>query len=1098
MSKEIYISSTPHETRLAIVEDESLAEIYYERENEYTLAGSIYNGRVTRVLPGMQSAFVDIGLERDAFLYITDFLEEAADPEEFDTSAPRHSSDRSGDRVGRGRRGGRDRYAQNGPSDVSAPLELPGQQEFTDQEIRLDKTEPENGESAGEIGEGAPGADGSRRWRGRRGRRRGRGGHQGDASRGGAANELPETTEESRTDSAIEQLSPSSAAPANNQQEHAGERRGRGEQDRGRRGSRFPRGFTPSRGEMYGIRGEEPRGTGPIENAYGDIQAGGSVEPLILPGETLSKYRPAGDQAGPSTPPPGTSTPTSASLTPLAAPATLYTAVAAGWDGGAVLPGETLSRRRAPQPQSAPIAPVAEPLEARVEQHQATDIVGEQVSEPAVAAPTTETGEIASAPGGDAIEQIEETEYEPESASASFRFDPVPPREFRNVLPVMEPPAEFGTEFAPEPAPEAAGTAPEALTAQNEAELLAHDVTAISATGEMISDPELIADDVASSGTMERADESSPIRHEHAVVSPEATDSDASIWPVAVPKRAEKYEEIQEEEEVATTLQASSIEEIDDEEEVLEGAADLGVMLREMSIDHITRNDSEQDEFEEDTLEEVEEYDRPRDYSLEHAEDDVHSGLHDSSAEDEYASFSHDEDVIPAEADAIAGEPLPQHREGDRRARRDRRDGRRGRGERHGHGNGRTRHSVQSTNLPAINDLLKPGQEILVQIAKEPIAKKGARITSHIALPGRFLVFMPTVNHTGVSRKIDSDAERRRLKEILLSEKGEASGGFIVRTAAEGASEDELRSDLRFLLNLWSDIKARSDSSKSPALIYHDLNLIERILRDQVTDNFSAIWVDTETEYERVLRFLQRFQPSLIRRVKLYSKETPLFEQFGITDEINKALKSKVWLQSGGSIVINQTEALVAIDINTGKFVGKTARLEDTIVKTNLDAIPEIVRQIRLRDLGGIIIIDFIDMDERKNRNRVMAALEDELKRDRAPSKVLQFNDFGLVAITRKRVKQSLERTLSVPCSVCSGTGMVKSPVTVCNDIYIEMRKMQKHLDRGDVMLRVHPEVVKQLKSSGAKWLQEMEDMVGKTILVKSDPSLHPEQFDIH
>jgi ribonuclease E len=359
-------------------------------------------------------------------------------------------------------------------------------------------------------------------------------------------------------------------------------------------------------------------------------------------------------------------------------------------------------------------------------------------------------------------------------------------------------------------------------------------------------------------------------------------------------------------------------------------------------------------------------------------------------------------------------------------------------------------------------------------------------------------VFMPTVNHTGVSRKIESDGERRRLKEILLSEKGEAAGGFIVRTAASGATEEELRSDLRFLLNLWTDIKQRSESSKSPALIYHDLNLVERILRDQVTDTFSAIWVDTETEYERVLRFLQRFQPSLIRRVKLYGKETPLFEQFGITEEINKALRSKVWLKSGGSIVINQTEALVAIDINTGKFVGKTARLEDTIVKTNLDAIPEIVRQIRLRDLGGIIIIDFIDMDERKNRNKVMAALEEELKSDRAPSKVLQFNDFGLVAITRKRVKQSLERTLSTTCNVCVGTGMVKSPVTVCNDIYIEMRKMYKHLDKGDVMLRVHPEVVKQLKSPGTKWLQEMEEMSGKTILVKSDPSLHPEQFDIH
>jgi ribonuclease G len=256
--------------------------------------------------------------------------------------------------------------------------------------------------------------------------------------------------------------------------------------------------------------------------------------------------------------------------------------------------------------------------------------------------------------------------------------------------------------------------------------------------------------------------------------------------------------------------------------------------------------------------------------------------------------------------------------------------------------------------------------------------------------------------------------------------------------------------------------------------------------------------VDTETEYERVLRFLQRFQPSLIRRVKLYSKETPLFEQFGLQEEINKALRSKVWLKSGGSIVINQTEALVAIDINTGKYVGKTARLEDTIVKTNLDAIPEIVRQVRLRDLGGIIVIDFIDMDERKNRQKVLVALEEELKKDRAPSKVLQFNDFGLVAITRKRVKQSLERTLSTTCAVCQGTGMTKSAVTVCNEIFIELRKMHRTLEKGDIMLRVNPEVVKQLKSSGGKWLQEMEEMSGKTILVKSDPSLHPEQFDIH
>jgi ribonuclease G len=398
--------------------------------------------------------------------------------------------------------------------------------------------------------------------------------------------------------------------------------------------------------------------------------------------------------------------------------------------------------------------------------------------------------------------------------------------------------------------------------------------------------------------------------------------------------------------------------------------------------------------------------------------------------------------------------------------------------------------------MPAISDLLKEGQEILVQIAKEPIAKKGARITSHIALPGRYLVYMPTVHHTGVSRKIGSEEERHRLKRIALSERGEAQGGFIVRTAAAGAEEQDLRNDIRFLINLWNEIKGRAETSKAPALIYHDLNLVERILRDQVSGSFSAIWADTEQEYERVLRFVSRFQPSLVKRVKLYTKDTPLFEQFNITDEINKALKSKVWLRSGGYIVINQTEALVAIDINTGKYVGKTARLEDTIVKTNIDAIKEIVRQIRLRDLGGIIVIDFIDMDERRNRQKVMQALEEALKADRAPSKVLQFNDFGLVAITRKRVKQSLERTLGQPCPTCQATGMIKSVTTVCNEIYVEMRKMARHFER-DVMIRVHPDVAKALKTNNARWLQEMEELVKRTVIVKSDPLLHPEQFDI-
>ena len=401
-------------------------------------------------------------------------------------------------------------------------------------------------------------------------------------------------------------------------------------------------------------------------------------------------------------------------------------------------------------------------------------------------------------------------------------------------------------------------------------------------------------------------------------------------------------------------------------------------------------------------------------------------------------------------------------------------------------------------NQPLITDLLKEGQEVLIQIAKEPIGKKGARITSHIALPGRFLVYMPTVNHVGVSRKIASDEERQRLKRIVTSERENGLGGFIVRTAASNIKEEDLRADIRFLKHLWAEIKSRAENSKSPALIYHDLNLVERVLRDQVNADFSQIWVDTEDEYERVVRFASRFQPSLVRRIKLYTKDTPLFEQFGIQDEINRSLKSKVWLKSGGHIVINQTEALVAIDINTGKYVGKTQRLEDTIAKTNVDAVKEIVRQIRLRDLGGIIVIDFIDMDERKNRQKVMQALEEALRNDRAPSKVLQFNDFGLVAITRKRVKQSLERTLGETCPYCVGAGFVKSVPTVCNELYIEMRKMVKLHDKTDITIRVNPEVAKYLKANNGKLISEMEDLTGKTVLVKSDPLLHQENFDIH
>jgi ribonuclease G len=356
---------------------------------------------------------------------------------------------------------------------------------------------------------------------------------------------------------------------------------------------------------------------------------------------------------------------------------------------------------------------------------------------------------------------------------------------------------------------------------------------------------------------------------------------------------------------------------------------------------------------------------------------------------------------------------------------------------------------------------------------------------------------MPTLEHTGVSRKIASDEERLRLKRILQVHHAGVPGGFIVRTAGEGKSEEDLAADMNFLFNLWLDIRQKAEKKPAPLLLHHDLDIVERTLRDQFTDDFKAIWVDNEELYESVLRFVQRFQPTLVTRVKLYTRPEPIFDAFNITAELEKALRPKVWLKSGGYIVINQTEALVAIDVNTGKYVGRSNRLEDTIVKTNTEAVKEIVRQVRLRDLGGIIVVDFIDMDERKNRQKVMQVLEDAMRSDRAPYKILQFNDFGLVAITRKRVKQSLERALCMPCPHCEGAGYVKSVQTIVSEILQEAGKIAAAIEGKDVMLRVHPDVAKYLKSNQNKSLEEIEEVLRRPVLVKADPALHHEKFDL-
>ena len=977
MSKELFVSSTPHETKVAIVEDDLLSEIYYERENEYTLAGSIYKGRVTRVLPGMQSAFVDIGLERDAFLYVSDFLEQTGeDDEEFEQIPAPAVQIASSNRA-------------NG-----------SQVEEAEEEAPADNEEVAEQQSAGEEQK----EEEPRRWRGRRSRRR-----------GGRAG-LPESKFASQAGASEVAQSTESAA----------------------------------------------------------------YEPIVLPGESLAKYGQSAEESSQSR---SESSAPSVSESRETSPAPALeqrSPEISGWDGGLTLPGESISKYR-PRDEVSSGATEAQPVEERRSSYESRRSFErrrtERHNEPVPSGPPIFAlpGESISKYKGSAAET------QPAGSEGEEQHRTVTAVE-TSVQPASEQ-SEVSAEISESPSA--------AFFAHDEKEPVARPAEAeADYRGARFEAPEAEQSSTAdnaqqppSEAVSAESEFSAPTEAEIYAEPAVGTEQESALPQAFAPGAGHIEEEIIEEEEIEPELLVESYEDslYDElEEETIE--ADAGEEITEAVRDsHVEeRTGTGYVEYEGETPEPVEAAENESDES--------------KSSDDEVEGEGEEEEFADrAEVRAPTATAGFQQR-AERNAPAERRGGRRRFQKRRVH----ARRNIQRASMPTISELLKEGQEILVQIAKEPIAKKGARITSHIALPGRFLVYMPTVNHVGVSRKIGSDEERQRLKRILISEKGNAHGGFIVRTAAAGASEDELRADIRFLINLWNEIKGRSDSSKAPALIYHDLNLVERVLRDLVNTSFSSIWVDTEQEYERTVRFLNRFQPSLLKKVKLYTKETPLFEQFGIQDEINKALKSKVWLKSGGYIVINQTEALVAVDINTGKFVGKTARLEDTIVKTNLDAIKEIVRQIRLRDLGGIIVIDFIDMDERKNRQKVMQGLEDALRADRAPSKVLQFNDFGLVAITRKRVKQSLERTLGTPCTYCTGTGMIKSVQTICNEIYVEMRKMAKHLEHHDVMLRVHPEVVKGLKEKGGRWLQEMEELTGKTIIVKSDPTLHQEQFDIN
>jgi ribonuclease G len=400
-----------------------------------------------------------------------------------------------------------------------------------------------------------------------------------------------------------------------------------------------------------------------------------------------------------------------------------------------------------------------------------------------------------------------------------------------------------------------------------------------------------------------------------------------------------------------------------------------------------------------------------------------------------------------------------------------------------------------------IEDLLKEGQEVLVQVVKEPLGTKGARLTSHVTMPGRFLVFMPTVDHVGVSRKIESREERARLRGIVreFREEHGFTGGVIIRTAAGGRSKEDIVSDLTYFHQVWTEIRKKMEAARRPpVLLFQEQSLVTKLLRDLLTDDYSAIRLDNEAEHRRVVTLVERIMPALLPRVKLYTKDYPIFEEYGVQAEIDKALRPKVWLKSGGYLVINQTEALVAIDVNTGRYVGKrTGRLEDTIVKTNLEAVKEIVRQLRLRDMGGIIVLDLIDMEEKKNRQKVFQEVEKELRRDRSPSKALQVSDFGLVIITRKRVKQSIERQLTDPCPYCSGSGSIKSASTICYEIVSEMKKIAPELEGQGVVIRVNPDIARALKEEESAVLRDLQALLGRAVTIKPDAHLHHEQFDV-
>ncbi|MBI3078824.1 MAG: Rne/Rng family ribonuclease [Deltaproteobacteria bacterium] len=394
-----------------------------------------------------------------------------------------------------------------------------------------------------------------------------------------------------------------------------------------------------------------------------------------------------------------------------------------------------------------------------------------------------------------------------------------------------------------------------------------------------------------------------------------------------------------------------------------------------------------------------------------------------------------------------------------------------------------------------IQDLLREGQEILVQVAKEPLGSKGARITSHITLPGRHLVFLPTFEHVGVSRRIKNDRERRRLRDVVMRLRPPGSG-CIIRTASEGRDEEELRADMEFLVRLWNSVQRKKDAAPAPSLVYQELDISLRAIRDLVSEEMDKVVVDSKEEYERILEFMDGFLPRLKGIVQHYDREEPIFDAYGVEVEINRALNRRVWLKSGGYIVIDVREALTSIDVNTGRYVGRR-NLEDTILKTNLEAVKEIAYQLRLRNLGGIIIIDFIDMEREGNREKVYNTLVEALKTDKARTNILRISELGLVEMTRQRTRENLSQVLCEPCFYCEGKGLLRSRATICYDIFREIRREAPDLKGKKIMVTCHPDIADLLYDEERAGVEALEKRLEKGIVVRAKSTFHLEQYEV-